>query len=216
MFLAKLMMTFVPASFLAAQLRKPSGLFGKYLLATALDKSNHKLHEFMKEQIQVKHSDYALEVGFGSGKIIHDLAKIIRQGKICGIDFSEEMVEKAKILNKHFIKIGKVELQLADVAKIPYPDDFFDKIYTANTIYFWSNPVLCLNELHRVLKKDGKLVVAFRVKEQIENLPFSKHGFTLYEKEDVEGLLNTTGFQSAKITLRKEADFDSYCGVAIK
>ena len=78
---------------------------------------------------------------------------------ISGVDFSQAMVEQAKQKFKPEIESGKVSLEVADVRELQFDDNTFDKICTVNTIYFWNEPLLSLQEIKRVLKNDGKLVV---------------------------------------------------------
>lgn len=57
----------------------------------------------------------------------------------------------------------------------PYPDGYFTKVCTVNTIYFWADADAVLSELRRVLATGGRLVVCFNPKVTAEKLPFTKH-----------------------------------------
>ncbi|WP_192348554.1 methyltransferase domain-containing protein [Algoriphagus sp. Y33] len=55
----------------------------------------------------------------------------------------------------------------------------FDKVFTVNAIYFWSDPVVLAREIYRVLKPDGRLVVAFAGRDFMKKLPFTDFVFLL-------------------------------------
>jgi len=62
------------------------------------------------------------------------------------------MLRQACKKNRLFIKTGRVKLKNASIDKIPFQDNEFNKVCTANTIYFWPNPHEDIKEIYRVLK----------------------------------------------------------------
>lgn len=46
-----------------------------------------------------------------------------------------------------------------ETEKIPFPDNFFDEVYSKNLLEHLKNPNRVLCEMYRVLKKKGKLVI---------------------------------------------------------
>lgn len=95
-----------------------------------------------------------LEVGCGPGANIWYLA---REGfSAFGIDGSTVAIERAE---QRLLKEGlNAELNVADVMKIPYPDDFFDAVIDIECIYANSmaDSQIILNEIKRVLKPGGR------------------------------------------------------------
>ena len=77
-------------------------------------------------------------------------------------------------------------------------------IFTVNTLYFWKNPKQYLQELFRVLKNDGQLILGFVPKSTMEKIPFTKYGFELYDNESVQNLLEEIGFKIGKILSETE------------
>ena len=79
---------------------------------------------------------------------------------------------------------------------------------TINTIYFWDDARTVLNELKRVLKPGGELIIALRPKHQMINYPFTQYGFKMYSKTDLTDLLNTNGFKIKSSFENHEPEFE--------
>ena len=128
-------------TFFSEQARKPSGLFGRWVMARIFDLGNAALNDLMREQLSLKDNDHVLEIGFGTGKLIFEMAKQVKKGLIEGIDLSDTMVAIAEKKNKKYIVQGRVIIRQGDFAKTDYRHNHFDKICSANTVYFWLFPI---------------------------------------------------------------------------
>ena len=180
-------------SFLAKQLGSPSGVFGR-LLMRLLNRGNADMNDLTLEQISLQSGDYILEIGFGGGYLLDKIIATQTPSFIAGIDPSIDVLQ---IGNKKFarqIKQGYIELKQASGESLPYSDRFFDKICTVNTIYFWSNPQALLDECHRVLKLGGKLVICYNSPAFLAQMKLTQHGFTAYEIEELELLMQNSLF----------------------
>jgi len=98
--------------------------------------------------------DRVLEVSFGTGYL---LTRYAGKYETYGIDYNEKMVATAK-KNLAARNLG-AKLQQGNVEALPYEDEYFDTI--VNTMAFTGYPdgVKAMSELHRVLKKGGRLVM---------------------------------------------------------
>ena len=192
----------ISKKFLAAQLCQPSGLFGKFIMADALNKHNEKMNHFAVERLDIQPTDKVLDIGFGGGVTIEEMLKTIDTGKIDGIDFSQVMVEQAKQKFKSEIDSNKVSIEFGDVKQLSFVENTFDKICTVNTIYFWNEPLASLQEIKRVLKSGGKLVVGIRSADKMKELPVTQYNFRLYDPEAVRDLLVEAGFTNVSIDRR--------------
>jgi ubiquinone/menaquinone biosynthesis C-methylase UbiE len=205
----------ISKKFLAAQLRQPSGLFGKFFMGNFLNKGNEKINHLTVELLDVKPTDRVLDIGFGGGITIEEMVKMIDTGKIYGVDFSQAMVDKAKRKFKKLIQSDKVSIEFGDVIQLPFNDQTFDKVCTVNTIYFWNDTSVSLREIIRVMKKGGKLIIGIRSADKMKDLPFTRHNFKLYSPEDVKHLLVGSGFNNISIDHRDRDDkFDSVMVIA--
>ena len=127
-------------SFFSQQARRPSGIFGRWVMAQIFNRGNASLNDLMQEMLSLQENEHVLEIGFGTGKLIHEMAATLNTGKIEGIDLSAEMMALAVKKNKTFIDAGKVVLHQGDFERIDFKNDLFHKIYSVNTIYFWPDP----------------------------------------------------------------------------
>jgi ubiquinone/menaquinone biosynthesis C-methylase UbiE len=102
-----------------------------------------------------------LEVGVGTGRNIRYYPDDI---EITAIDFSEKMLERAE---KKALKLGrKVDLRLMDVQELSFADEIFDTVITTCVFCSVPDPVKGLEEVRRVCKKDGKILMLEHVKSK--------------------------------------------------
>jgi ubiquinone/menaquinone biosynthesis C-methylase UbiE len=118
------------------------------------------------------------------------------------------MVAEAQKLNADWVQKKRARFLLNSATELSEKAASFTKIITVNTIYFWDNPLLVLQEFKRVLKPNGKLIVGFRPIHQTKNYPFTKYGFTQYSLQEASELLQQNGFDVLKALENKEPDFD--------
>ncbi|WP_298531949.1 class I SAM-dependent methyltransferase [uncultured Algibacter sp.] len=179
---------------IAKQLANPSGKLG-INVALGMNTMNEFISRTTYELLKIKDNESVLEIGLGNGNFIKDILNYGSRISFTGIDISETMITEAKKNNSSLIETGHVDLFDADVEKIPVWDETFDKICTINTIYFWKNPVKALEEVYRVLNKNGILIVSFRPFIEGQTLNFTKYGFKEYRTEDFESLIQQTAFK---------------------
>ena len=60
---------FRPLKFLSLQARKPTGLFGQYVMTSIFNSVNTDLNSLVKEILSPEMNNKILEIGFGSGKV---------------------------------------------------------------------------------------------------------------------------------------------------
>src|SRR5579863_1781963 len=104
------------------QCKKPTGLFGRLTL-WRMNKSHSKLTDWGLTHTTIELGFTVLDVGCGGGRTISKLAAIAAQGKVYGIDFSEESVAASRRYNAQAMRDGRVQIHLADVEKLPFPDN---------------------------------------------------------------------------------------------
>ena len=212
MLLAKL----IPSRLLSLQARKPSGWFGRVVMSRIFNKGNAELNNFMKDLLELQEHDTVLEIGFGPGKLLNQMAQITTKGLVEGIDFSEAMLAQARQINKHYISQKRVKIQNGNCNDMPYGHESFDKVCTSNTIYFWENPNATFKEIFRVIRPGGKLVVGFRDTDQMKTLPLREDVFHLYTLDEIEIFLSNAGFSDVPIEKKEGHPFASFCAVATK
>src|SRR5262249_47297318 len=86
---------------------------------------------------------------------------------VAGADPSELMVEIAARRNRSLIEAARVDVVLARVESLPFPDNTFDKVLCVHVLYFWKDIEASLHQIARVLKPGGRLGLLFRTKADL-------------------------------------------------
>ena len=180
-------------SFLARQLGRPSGIFGR-LVMKLLNRGNAKMNDVTFAQLNLQPQDSVLEIGFGGGYLLEKIAASQIPSFIAGIDPQADVLQIGEKKFKKQIERKYIELKQASSENLPYEDKTFNKICTVNTIYFWSDPKSVLAECYRVLKSQGKLVICYNSSAFLEKTKLTQHGFKTYEPNELESLMQNSGF----------------------
>src|SRR5262245_422540 len=203
-------------TFIAGQCRKPSGLFGRLVVSRVLNRTSAPMNALTLEQLALAPDDHVLEVGFGGGDLIARMAPLTPQGRIVGVDFSPEMTAVCAKRFASLIGAGRLELRCASVDALPCADGAFTGACTVNTVYFWPDPRAALAEIRRALRHGGRFVAAFNPPATAGKLPYTKHGFTLYEPEQVRALLENAKFRDVELVAGSTRLGEFYCAVGTK
>jgi ubiquinone/menaquinone biosynthesis C-methylase UbiE len=140
------------------QLQRPSGLSGR-LTGALMRMVNAKPNRMAVEALRVEPQDVVLELGFGPGHAIAMLAAQAKTGLVYGVDQSPVMLEQAQTRNRHAIDAGRVFLYEAPFERLPFWQASVDKILAVNVIYFWHDVPAVLQEIRRVLRPGGRIVI---------------------------------------------------------
>jgi ubiquinone/menaquinone biosynthesis C-methylase UbiE len=96
--------------------------------------------------------DLALDVGCGTGHFTQMLAQA--GAEVTGCDASEAMLRQAART------LPDLRWQLADARELPYADASWDLVLSVTMLEFVEEPARALDEMWRVLRPGGRLVVA--------------------------------------------------------
>lgn len=141
------------------QCRKPEGLLGR-LVGRAMNTGHAKVRRWGLSYVSAEPHAVVLDVGCGGGGALRDMASLFTYAKLFGIDYSPDMVLLAKKVNKELIEKGRMEITQGSVSSLPYPDDTFDLVTAFEAYYFWPDLGHDLQEIKRVLKPGGSLLLA--------------------------------------------------------
>jgi len=138
----------------------------------------------IKELKEIK-PETILDVATGTADVAIMMAKYLHPKKIIGIDISEGMLElgRKKIANHKLKDI--IELHSGDSEAINLPEATFDAITVAFGVRNFANLEKGLEEMLRVMKPGGKLVVLEFSKPKTA---FFKRIYSLYMKMAAAGL----------------------------
>jgi phosphatidylethanolamine/phosphatidyl-N-methylethanolamine N-methyltransferase len=109
----------------------------------------------LSKEVALLQPSHLLEIGVGTGLL---LGQYPVATKITGIDISDEMlsIAKSKALDLQHMTI---HLEAMDAEKLTFIDHSFDCVVVPYVLSVTPNPEALVNELKRVCKKDGYIII---------------------------------------------------------
>jgi SAM-dependent methyltransferase len=188
---------------LMGQYRCPRGRGGR-LVAKMMNKEHESLTLWGLTKIKIGPGFVILDVGCGGGKTLSRLTQLAPQGKVYGIDYSADMVEYSKKLNKTLIEQNRVKIIEGSVERMGFPDDYFDLVTAFETYYFWNNFLDALREIRRVLKPGGLMLL---VNEMVKDGVYEVANAKLIEEthvhliplEEIRKMMQSVGLVDVRV-----------------
>ncbi|KAI9858725.1 MAG: hypothetical protein M1813_007357 [Trichoglossum hirsutum] len=101
---------------------------------------------------------HILDVGCGPGTITADLAALVPEGRVTGLEHAPEVLEQARsaaaaraLDNIHFV--------VGDVHALDFPDGTFDVVHAHQVLQHVGDPIHALREMRRVTRPGGIVAV---------------------------------------------------------
>jgi len=120
----------------------------------------------MIDHYGIKPGDKILDIGCGKGFQLYELTQLVPGVDVYGIDVSSYAIENAN-------EEVKDRLQVGNANNLPFPDNYFDLVFSINTLHNLHNYDLdkALREMERVGKKNKYICVeSYRNEEEKANL----------------------------------------------
>src|SRR5215472_5585011 len=152
----------VASSGRVSQCQKPRGWLGRLVL-WIMNSRHSNVTDWGLGHVSIEKHYTILDVGCGGGRTLSKLAESATQGKVYGIDYSEESVVGSKRTNARWIDMSRVEVRHGSVSQLPFRDGMFDLVTAVETHFWWPDLPADMREIFRVLKADGKLIVIAEV-----------------------------------------------------
>ncbi|HEX7258235.1 MAG TPA: methyltransferase domain-containing protein [Nitrososphaeraceae archaeon] len=176
--------------------------------------SNQYGLELMLELAKPQKGDTVLDVACGPGIVACELAKFVSH--VTGIDITPAMIEQAKQMQNER-KLNNITLKIGDILTLPFNDSSFSLVITRYSFHHLLYPLKALDEMIRVCKPDGRIVIIDVTPEfskldeynRVEKLRDSSHvkAFTFKELSNMmeeAGLVNLeTKCQNLEMELDK-------------
>ena len=161
------------------------------------------------EFAKIKKGDYVVDLGSGAGNdCFVARAEIGESGKVVGIDFTPEMIEKARN-NADKLGFNNVEFRLGDIENIPLMSNVADVVVSNCVMNLVPNKPKAFAEVQRILKPTGHfsisdIVLVGDLPEKIKNAAEMYAGCvaSAIQMEDYLKIIENSGFKN--ITLQKK------------
>lgn len=148
--------------------------------------------------------DRVLDLGCGAGWATRMLARMVaaekgdgnKDGLVVGLDISDEMIRRAQENSRD---LHNVRYLAGSAEQIPWESNFFDKVLSVESFYYYPDQDRALDELKRVMAPGGRLFILINLYSDnpyslrwVEELKVAVHARS--ENEYVE-LLEGHGFE---------------------
>jgi len=160
----------------------------------------------------LKPGEVVVDFGCGGGiDVILAAHKVGSQGKVVGIDFADQMIERAKqTVTEAGLQERKIELYVSDMEKTQLPDSFADIVISNCVINLCPDKNAVYQEAFRILKPNGRLAISDTVltgnidselQERFQSTWAGCLGGAIAE-EDYLDTVRQAGFTEIKIEVR--------------
>jgi ubiquinone/menaquinone biosynthesis C-methylase UbiE len=156
--------------------------------------------------LDVRPGQRVLEIGFGPGVSIRELAERAAPGRVVGVDHSATMLRQARRRNAAAIRSGRVELHLAAVEDLPRFAEPFDRILSVNSVMFWQDPPARFAELRVLLAPGGRIAVTYQPRH-----PGATSADAQRKGAELAALLERSGFERVRVETLRLAPLDAVC-----
>jgi SAM-dependent methyltransferase len=99
---------------------------------------------------------HVLDIGCGTGDLVVDLSRRLRDARIIGIDLSPSMLLYA---GRHATTDGRLRFIVGDAATLPFDDASVDLVVSTLSLHHWSEPADGFAEIARVLRPGGVALI---------------------------------------------------------
>jgi ubiquinone/menaquinone biosynthesis C-methylase UbiE len=195
------------------QYKCPKGRRGR-VVAALMNKGHEALTLWGLTHVNIEPDYVILDVGCGGGKTVSRLAQQAPLGKVFGIDYSPDMVEYSRKVNKKLIAENRVEVREGSVEKTRFPDNFFDLVTAIETYYFWPSLPDALQETKRMLKPGGRLLM---VNEMVKDGVYEVENAEMIEKtqvrltplEEIRNIMESVDFANVQVFTKAESPWNA-------
>ena len=170
---------------------------------------NHKdISEFAFECINVDDCDKILDIGCGGGVNIEKFLRLTNNN-VDGLDYSEVSVDETIKRNQKAIDEKRCKVIQANVCNMPIEDESYDLVSAFETIYFWPDIKNTFKEVSRIIKPNGKFLIAQGTDgnhPDDEKWLNTVEGMSVYTAQELEKHLTDAGFTDINV-FKKENDY---------
>jgi ubiquinone/menaquinone biosynthesis C-methylase UbiE len=152
-------------------------------------------------RLSVRHTDRVLDVGCGTGALLHQLARAYPRAQFAGVDPVPEMLAIARSRLP-----PTVELREGWAERLPFESEQFELVTCCNVFHYIRQPIAALCEMSRVLGPGGQLAItdwcddylACHLCDRFLRL-FAPAHFKVYRERECLQLLKEAGYTPAGI-----------------
>lgn len=194
-----------------AHCKNPQGRYGKRVIS-AMNVGHAPLNRWVFGIVEFTDGETVLDVGCGGGGNIVRILEMCPHSRVDGADYSATSVEKSREYTAEYS--DRCSVKCCDVADMPFADGTYDTVTAFETVYFWREPVKCFEEIRRVLKPGGRVVVGSEMTDPEKGRFWTKRceGMTVYSVRQICDIVSQAGFCS--VTSQEYKNWGVVIGIA--
>jgi arsenite methyltransferase len=163
------------------------------------------------EYANIKVGDTVVDLGSGAGNDVFVARAIVgNNGKVIGIDMTEEMIAKAN-LNKDKLGFTNVEFKLGDIENMPVENNTADVVVSNCVLNLVPDKVKAFAEIYRIIKPGGHfcvsdIVIKGELPEQIKKSAEMYAGCVAgaVQQDEYLSIIEKAGFKNTEIKKSKQ------------
>lgn len=138
-----------------------------------------------------------LEIGTGKGRFLVELARHV--AAVTTVDIAAEEQQCAQLNARYAGVEEKIQFVVQDAARLPWPDAMFDAAVTMNAVHHIAHFEQVLEEMLRVVKPGGKIVLAdfsprgFQIIARAHRAEGKTHPHERYDFRELQRMLRKRG-----------------------
>lgn len=178
----------------------PTGVAGQLLIKRMeKDESVSARAAWAVDLLDLSDEDQVLEVGFGTGVALEQIARQIPLGSLVGIDHSSLMVKRASDRLRQFKEELPLALITASIEDPPNLEQKFSRVLIINSLMYWPDKEKYLRKIKGMMLPDSKILIVYQPTD-----PKSTEEATRRTGRGINKLLVLTGFQEVRTEFNLE------------
>jgi ubiquinone/menaquinone biosynthesis C-methylase UbiE len=163
-----------------------------FLLTTVFYQAVHKR---ILDYVELPDRANVLDLGCGTGRLLHRLATQFPTLQGTGLDLSSEMLCQAQQRNRHG---ERLTYKQGNAESLPFGDREFDAVFNTISFLHYPNPEQVFSEVSRILRPNGRFYLAdYKAREDKDShfFFFSPGGMQFYSKQKREQFGTAAGLE---------------------
>lgn len=165
----------------------------------SMERGHRPVGEQAIRLLEIPDDGRVLDIGCGNGWATRLMAEQAPDGRVVGIDISDEMVDLARESSATF---SNLEFREASAEKLSFSEAEFTHAFSMESLYYYGDILRALQEIRRVLKAGGKFAcVVDLYKENRPShqwIPQLKVPVQLLSIGEYRSLFETAGFVNVR------------------
>ncbi|ACK73679.1 Methyltransferase type 11 [Gloeothece citriformis PCC 7424] len=151
------------------------------------------IHKRMLEYVELRSAANVLDLGCGTGRLLHRLATQFPHLRGTGLDLSKEMLRQARQRNQYPKRLIYIQ---GNAESLPFAQGQFDAVFNTISFLHYPNPTQVLSEVKRVLNQGGRFYLADYSTTRKVKLPFVPGQLKFYPLQQREYLADQVGLKT--------------------